>query len=169
MYFWAALASVVFAVNLWKRKGRTDLVDCLALSLLAWMAISLSWSLDWRQGLFQLINAAALCAVFMWVRRHPQYIGLAAIIALAASLVLQFFNPEDWGGHGNRNFQTEALILLMALGLHERGPFGRLCLLALSIATLWYLIASNPSKIEFVVMVALVGWYGINRIRSRAA
>ena len=141
---------------------RVDHVDLLALTLLGYMALSLAWSTDVLQGQFQLTSAAALCAVFMWVRRYPGFIPEAAMLTLTGALVLQVANPVDWGGFGNMNFQTEAMLLLLALGSQTRFTPAFILLFAV---TGFYLAWMNPSKIEWFVLLALGVFYGCKLYR----
>ena len=141
-----------------------DHIDLLALSVLGYMALSLLWSKDALQGQFQLTNAAALCAVFMWVRRYPEYIPEAALVALVGALGLQAWNAADWGGFGNRNFQTEAMLLLLAIGSQTRFFPAFVLLFAV---TGFYLAWMNPSKIEWFVLCVLGVVYAVRLYRVR--
>ena len=115
------------------------------------MALSLLWSYDWRQGLYQLTNAAALLAVFLWVRRFPRFVPEAACVAVCLALILQYLYPLDYGGHGNRNFQTEVLLIGLALCR----PIPGLILAFPVFGYLWF----NESKIEWFALLCVVLFY----------
>lgn len=160
IYLWAG-------VVVWSQR-RFDPVDRAALALLLWFALSLLWSQDWQQGVYEFTNASALCAIFMWVRRNPRWIGEAAMLSVVVALILQCLFPLDWGGHGNRNFQTETMLIAMALGLEARTKFALPAWIALATVVAWYLAFINPSKIEFVValfLVAALVWRKRNILR----
>lgn len=159
LYVWAAMACVVFLSTLWRDGGkRVDLIDGLAFALLGWCALSLWWSADWRQGVVELTNGAALLCVFLWVRRFPDWIPEGALIAVILALALQYAYPDDWGGHGNRNFQTEMMILALCVAWQSKRTWAAvLCLFTLP-AVSWFLAFSNPSKIEYFAVAALIAW-----------
>jgi hypothetical protein len=90
------------------------------------------------------------------------------LIALIGTLVLQWLYPQDWAGHGNRNFVTEAVLLLMALsGESTRLKLPWVLIVCIAAVFLWI----NPSKIEYVVILFLMVVYGakLYRLRSRKA
>lgn len=163
IYAWVCVISVGFAVYVWRWKPIAfDKIDLAAVAVCGWCALSLTWSFDRQQGFLEIVNLLSFLFVFLWVRRNPEWIPEAATLSLCIALALQFAYPEDWGGHGNRNFQTEAIIFLSALSLRSRGK-----LLALALATslvAWsFLIFSNPSKIEFFVLAFLIVWWIFER------
>ena len=163
LYGWAVIACVVFALSVWRNRARVDQIDLLALSLLGWAALSLLWSADRLQGVMEITNGAALCAVFMWVRRYPEWIPEAAMVALAGTLALQWYSPGEWGGHGNMNFQTEAILLLLALSSQYKKDYLFPVFLALLACSVAYLVLVNPSKIEWLVLI-VVGIFHVRRL-----
>lgn len=159
VYLWASLAVVSFVCWMWRGKSlNLDKVDGLALGLLAWAALSLSWSSDWRQGVLELTNAAALCAVFLVTRRVPDLIPEAALLSLIVAVVLQYLYPLDWGGHGNRNFQTEAVILATLIAFQTERKWAWLLLWLVLPFVGWLLFVENPSKSEFLVLPFVIAW-----------
>lgn len=156
VYAWACAACFLFAWRVWVVgfKG-IDRIDLMALVLLSWAALSLSWSSDWRQGVLELTNCIALCAVFMYVRRNPDGIQEAALVAVFLAVFLHALAPEDWGGHGNRNFQTEMIVLALCISFARKHLM--VWLLAFGAAA-WLLLLENPSKAEFVAVAGILLW-----------
>src|SRR5512146_829607 len=111
LYLWAILAAASGIALLWRSRLKLDETDLLAFVLFGWMCLSFAWTGDWKNGVYEITNAGSLLMVFLWVRRWPAGVAEAAIGAAVVLLVLQWMYPLDYGGHGNRNFQTEALIL----------------------------------------------------------
>lgn len=148
IYGWAGLICVVFAL---RGRVRADGVDIAALALFLWASVTMLWTPDIKQGAYALTNAAALLTVFLWLRAYPHTIPRAAAVGVWVLLLLQWIYPADMGGHGNRNFQTEAVLLLCAIT-----AFGRpLWAVPTILAGLVYLVAGNASKIEYAAFLAV--------------
>ncbi len=144
----AVFAVVWFLVN-FVRNGVYSLgwAHFVALVFLAYAALSLLWSEDPRQGIFQLQGLAPLFVVFV----AAPYLSVRALALLMAggAVVLSIgLGPE--AGFGNENFATEFILIALVLG------FWRWRVLSLVIAVhavivLYY----NPSSIELVVFAVL--------------
>lgn len=159
VFLWASVASVVFLCHLWRNsKIELDEIDWAAIALIAWCALSLSWSSDWRQGVVNLTCGAALFCIFQLVRSYPDLIPEAALAGVVVALVLYFMFPEDWGGHGNRNFQTEAIVIGLCLALETKRAWIRALWVPVCVVSAWLLLVENPSKIEFYALAAIVMW-----------
>lgn len=151
VFGWAILACLV---AIWRYRHLTfDSIDAAAVICFAWFCLSITWSQDYGEGICEATTALALLCVFMWVRRFPDLIPEACLLALVVALYLQFTDPKDWGGHGNRNFQTETMVMLLCLGWQARRW---LIYVPLSLVTIGYLVFLNPSKIEFFVALVLM-------------
>ena len=163
IYLWSLvpLSSLVVAVR--RGRIRLDETDSAALLVMLWCGMSLAWAVDWRGAVYSYVNLGALYLVFCWVRhaplRHVQYLPEAALLAILVGLVMQGLWPYDYGGHGNRNFQTEAFILCLALGLATRTAIGFVGCVLIGGATAVYLALFNPSLIEWWVIGCLIGFY----------
>lgn len=113
-----SLILVIGALGLLARKA--NVLAFLAVALIAWGAVTLSWSADWRNGFVIVIHALAilgLCSWGLW-RQAPIALGLACIGVAA----IWGFGPE-WlfGGFGNRNFAAEFLLMAAPFAfLHPR-------------------------------------------------
>ena len=161
-------AAGVFSLALvGKYRRRLAPLDAAVFSLLAYMGLSLSWSWDWMEGLYQLVNASALAIVFLWVRHtkweHVSLLPGFACLALAVSFIAQLKFPEDMGGHGNRNFQTEIMLSLIALSIAVRNNGARHAVIFCSVPVLAYLLIENESKIEWAVGVGLILFWALRR------
>jgi hypothetical protein len=158
-YLWASLICISFLVAFVRSNWFDfDRIDGLAVLSFLWAAFTLLWSKDWLEGVMQLTNLAALLAVFMWVRRFPDRIPDAAALCVTVALIMQLVWPLDWGGQGNRNFQTELILCGLCVSTFARGPICYFIILVLFPVSIWYLIFYNPSKIEFIVGAALISW-----------
>lgn len=140
-------------------KLKFDHIDGLALLALVWAGLSLGWSSDWRQGQLQLTNCGALFVLFVWIRRVNDWLPEAALLTVVVALVLQYLYPWDWGGHGNRNFQTEAIILALCVALNAHRLETWIAWVLITPIAVGYLLIGNPSKIEFIVIPALIAWW----------
>lgn len=147
IYIWAVMAFPLLAMRL-------DAVDWTAISLLLYLVVSWGWSSDRLATLHSLPNATALLVIFMWIRRNPQWVGEAATLAVLITLCLQYFFPWDYGGHGNRNFQSEVMIIGLCLGCRWKWLWW-----PTAIAVAVYLFAFNPGKIEYFAALALGVWF----------
>jgi hypothetical protein len=164
IYIWASFALLVAIFHLWKDGIRKlDEVDLAALCFLSWAAFSLAWSGDKNQGIVQLSQCAALCCVFMWSRRFPEWIPEAAFLALWAGMILQWLFPWDWGGHGNRNFQTEAMVLAWLVAWQSTRLAWLVALIVSTPVFAYYLLVENPSKIEYIAVPAALMWIAYDR------
>lgn len=89
------------------------------LALAGYAILSLTWSLDPRQGALQAANIVTLAILYAMASRLPvRWIGAVAAVA---SGFLWFVAP--FGGHGNANFATEFMMIglpwLIVLPVHR--------------------------------------------------
>ncbi len=163
IYVMASVAGIAFIVHLWKRRAlRIGAADLAVFAFVAYAAQSILWSADWREGLYEIQNLAALAVVFLYVRHaNPKWVPEAALFCIVLTLVLVWLFPADNGGHGNPNFTTEFLLIAAPLACGIRG---RPCLFIppVFLAVAVYLFFFNTSNIEFAVLIGLgailYGW-----------
>jgi hypothetical protein len=95
----------------------------VALALYSWAALSLFWSADWRSGAMGLLYAGCLfavaCAVAVLDRAElKRTLPWCALVSLAVILALWLAMPvDDYGGFGNRNYASEAAVMLLPFAL----------------------------------------------------
>ena len=94
-------------VRSWRERAPFDAPAGIALGLLGWCALSLFWSVDWRNGLSGLIYAGVCFTLFCWARAET--VQRAVILGSLGACVLLFW-PATVGGFGNPNFLAEFLI-----------------------------------------------------------
>ena len=176
IYVWAIIPLLAFVVAVRRGRIRLDEIDSAALLVMLWCGMSLAWAVDWRAAVYSFVNLGALYLVFMWVRHarlaHVAYLPEAALMAILVGLTMQGIWPYDYGGHGNRNFQTEALILCLALGCATRTLIGFVGCFIVGGAAVIYLVLFNGSHVEWWVIGCLsIIWSlraGFSLLRSRA-
>lgn len=160
VYGGAAVILTWGSLTLWRHFPRLDEVDRGAVGLYAYACLSLLWSGDWRQGLYQCVNAGSLLVVFVWVRHscHVKHLPTAAYVLLWIALFGQLADPDGWGGHGNRNFQAEAMLAFSALALCVVSEGARAAVLMTLPLPLGYLLIQNPSRMtHYVLSVLAIG------------
>ena len=144
-------------------------MDAAALALFAYMVLSLAWTLDWRQGLYSLVNAGALLCVFLWVRHtrheHVALLPGAACVSLFVAFLAQQVAPWDFGGHGNRTFQAELMLCVLALGLSVRNIGARMAVAFCGLPIVAYLALENDAKVEWFVLLCLAPVFAWRTIR----
>jgi hypothetical protein len=117
---WIALYGVVLALFLVYR----PLPDAGVLIFVLWIALSLTWSPDWREGILRLQNIAALATIVLCARHINA--GWFAAFGIVGAVLLTLWKPELIGGFGNENWRTDfvAICLPLTLYLGWRGlPF----------------------------------------------
>lgn len=179
-----------------------DRLDWYAGAFFLYAAASLAWSPDPRGGAYFLLFFVPLWAIFTFFKNTSARLsGVAAChgvtIAAIAVMLIQLFPVEVvsvfwkelsqgvnssnafhiWGGFFNHNFLTE--FLLMALPfmaatawINRRAIYLWLPVTAAIGWILYFLVATNPSKIEFLVLPgALLAYltYRVWRKHPRAA
>lgn len=164
-------------IALLARRGpaRLGMVDLAAGAFLAWAALSLSWSGDWRAGLMGLQNMTALFAVAFLFRHAVRLDGLV-ISALGISAALAVgaaaFWPQYHGGFGNPNFQAETMVLMVPLLLLMPQPWTRgvldWLLLPAILALILWLFFWNPSNVQHLAVAGWAAILGIALMRLRA-
>lgn len=93
-----------------------------ALLLLLWAVVSLLWTPDRGQGMFQVSHAVlAVCAFALVIRLPEKAIEWAVLpgvlLALIGHYVLLYVLPSEWwGAFGNKNFGAEFLMGAIPLG-----------------------------------------------------
>lgn len=91
---------------------RLNVIGFLALIMLGWGAISLSWSVDWRNGIVVMTHACALLGCSLLAVRAAHVAPLALASSMIGACLIWVFGP-DWlfGGFGNRNFAAEFVLI----------------------------------------------------------
>ena len=94
-----------------------DVKDALVVSVVAWFALSLSWSADWMQGALHLIRAGSIAAVFLYCRRldDRRSLSYGAGAAVVLSLLMTFVVSGSLGGTWNENVEAEFLSISIPL------------------------------------------------------
>lgn len=141
------------------RKGviRLGAVDLAVLAFVAYAAESLLWTLDWRQGVWQFENLAGLAAVFFYVRHaKPRFLSEAAVLSIVAGLGLVCYDPEFFGGFGNRNFVAEFLLIAAPLAWGAFGNRAKYVVPPVYAAIAVYLVGFNDSKVEYLCLIGAI-------------
>lgn len=168
IYGWASLGMCWLAVMVRRGRIAIDAVDLSAFLVWLYAGLSLLWSGDWREGVYEYANMTALFVVFLTVRRGflVGRLGEAALLCVVVALIDQLIWPMDWGGFGNRNFQAEAMILALALSWSAKWLRPVWCVVC--IATMVYLAGWNPSREwYFVSMTIFIAACGRSAFVSR--
>ena len=184
---WMAVWALAGAALIWlacQSRPKIDLLDGVALALLAWAALSLAWSGDPKAGLLHWQHMAALFAV-AWLFRKTKFLDPVLAPVLAGSIIaaagMATLPNQDWfisilsflgateyavayignvgashGGFGNENFIAEFMIIAGALLIVVPGRFDWLTTAALGIGTA-YLMLGNGSHVPFAAAAALLG------------
>lgn len=115
------LVSILGAAWIWNgaRILFTPLL-CAVLAFVAYVGLSLLWSVDWREGVLTLQAAGLLGLLLIGVSfldrfKAAQCVSLTACAASLLSLYIHLSRPEVHGGLGNENFHAEFLVLLAPL------------------------------------------------------
>jgi O-antigen ligase len=167
---WTALSGVVcLSALIWVWRGaplHLSKMTLAAFAFLAYAALSLLWSPDWRQGVLSLYNLTILVGLFLSVlHMDRKWLGQAAPVvaslALAVSVAGTIFWPESIGLMGNENFQAEFLCLLVPFCLVGRVTWpetmiGAFCLMTAALAVV-ILIAVNPSDSKWAAIGGVCG------------
>ena len=159
---WAVLAFVAVPCVVYLLLGswEWDWRDAGVLAFLAWCLVSLAWSPDWRQGVVDLQHVALLAILYLTFRRVELPLwGIAAAALLAVTTFLPY------GGTFNENTQAEFLIVCLPL-LPRKGGFG-LCLSALAVVILWFVLQKSDSHMGLIALGAVIGSFIISRLRYK--
>jgi len=162
----AAGLLMVAGLRLWRGQGhKPDVVDYGVLLFFAWAVASWFWSADPIGGVDTLMKLLLLFIVFLVLRRdddvtlHRVIIGTVAVSAIL-SMLLERGGIAAFGGYFNQNYQTEMLLASLPFILYLHRIFERpgLKWLAWGLGglTVAYLLLLNQSKIEFVVLPAML-------------
>lgn len=138
-----------------------DALTWWILGFVAYAALSLSWSLDWREGILSLNTLALLAGLFILLR-HSDGWQWTVPWGAAACIVFSAMQPaETFGGMRNENFQAEFLCLMIPLACMGKRVIP--CLTAGLAA--YILIRLNLSDAKwmglagaFAVILLYVGW-----------
>ena len=122
-----------------------------------------------------MIKAAAILAVFLWLRRSPQLktVLIAAGVSVPLAVIAGFVWPEHYGGFGNENFITEFILIgipLVCLLVIERPKMVIAAGITLAGAAI-YLIGFNNGNGEYLVLFVclLLGLAGLHPKTQGAA
>ena len=166
------LILLYFCLSVFKtNKLELDFIDLSVIAIITYMAVSLAWSSDQLSGLDSLIKTLMITMVFFYFRyANPNLKATSATIITCALVVvaMAFLLPhEQWGGYFNENFITELLLLslpaFLTLAIYSKPKFFEfhesvipyyIFILSIigALAVFVYLLAFNPSKIEFLLI-----------------
>ena len=139
-------------------------LTCAVLAFVAYVALSLVWSADWREGVMTLqatglLGLLLIGASFLDRDRLARNVSLIACAASILSLWIALTRPEVHGGLGNENFQAEFLVLLVPLCLIGffafEGVIGWVCAGCASLAVLQALLLT-PSDAKWAGVAGLL-------------
>lgn len=87
--------------------------------LICWSVLSVTWSLDWREGVDQSTRIVAMGVIASFVARAPvawlRCVPWLLCLAIIGALALEYRYEEIIGGFGNPNFLTEFLLIAAPL------------------------------------------------------
>jgi O-antigen ligase len=165
IYLLASISlGVAFRWEMTHKKWQLGPLDGALALFVGYVALSLLWSSDWREGVLRVQNLSAVVVAGLLLFRYssrPEWLcGLAA-----AAVGLYWWDTPGFGGFGNENFLTEWLAPLMPLAVwcafQERWATKLMGIVA-SLAGLHYLILVCQSDTRFValaVVVAVGAWW----------
>ena len=170
---WGGLAG-----KAWRSTWRLDALDVLALALLAWVALSISWSSDSQTGADTAFHWLLLSGVFLYLRHSAQdtqqalAISVAAAVGTAVTLVFVAADIGEMGGYVNRNVFAEMLLAALPLlwpftAALRKTPWAK-GVIALQALIVLYLLFFNGSKIKFAVWAVLLGFFGFVYLARRS-
>ena len=122
---WMAVNALAAGCLIWfarhvvlRRTVNITLSEAIITTLLIWSAITLTWSLDWRDGLLTIESAAALAVIYAAFRRfgekeQRQIISIVSVAGFTLALAYGWARPVIYGGFGNENFQAEWLLITL--------------------------------------------------------
>jgi hypothetical protein len=152
-------------MSLFGNSFQFDRMDAVAGSFFCAVSLTMLWSSDPLSGIDTLYKWGMLTLVFLGLR-HISHEGteLATAGAIGIALIVIVINSFSlsarlWGGFDNYNFTTEALLLgmpfLLYIYLQSSYNILRWGSLTATIVIFTYLLANNPSKIEFITFPVL--------------
>jgi len=121
IYSGAALGLVCFAWFLFRTRLITFTTsELLAAGFISYLALTLAWSSDPRDGLLTLEAITVLWLLYVALQRLPRRVFAAAVyvgttISLAGAIILGFGHKPIFGGMGNENYQAELFLVLLPL------------------------------------------------------
>jgi len=164
---WAAIFTFTIILLLagtgWLYRARPTFrpFDWALLALLGWIALSVTWSSDYRQGLLELQRAVALgVLVFAFSRASPErlatWIPVCANLTLLAVMLLYAARPGISGGFGNSNWLLEwvAITLPLAAWAIVRRPMGWAAIPAVVLGG-WH-VATSGSNAKWLLLAVPV-------------
>jgi O-antigen ligase len=166
---WACLSAVVcLALFVWTFRGelRVSRASVIALLFVAYAAMSLLWTPDWREGLLSLYNLVVLTGLFLTVQNMDREwlakaVPVVASVAVMLSIAGTVMWPESIGLSGNENFQAEFLCLLIPsclIGMTSwsEKTIGALCLMSAVLGSV-VLFGLNASDAKWAGLGGLAG------------
>ncbi len=159
---WSLFFLVVFVGGLvaaWKRV-EFDTLDWVCLGFVGYAILSLSWSLDWREGIMSLNALVILMGLFILLR-HVEFQHLVPWCAAICILFSAVQPRETFGGMRNENFQAEFLCLLIPLCFVGR----RIIPALVSLVAVVVLIFFNPSDAKWMGLAGAVGLFCLYLLR----
>lgn len=141
-----------------------DSIDLIVVVLCLWAWASLIWAPDILSGLIKANVLTALIVLFLFFR-HTQIqlvqsvILATSVIAVSIVLLRLLLFPAAFGGFGNENYVTEFLLLTLpylVAWFVIRNTRDRWLGAALVAIAVFYMMGFNPSRLEFVVLPAMI-------------
>ena len=169
---WAAIYALAIGCLIWLayhaikgRKLTLSVSEICVLGFLAYCALTLAWSSDWRDGLLTIEGMFALIIIYMGFRRlepqtQRQIIAVSSVMAVAFGLAFGWGHQEIYGGFGNENFQAEWFLIVLPFLIWTwfSGRHGflmmRLAALVLTPITLYFILFINLSDSKYVALGA---------------
>ena len=151
---------------LWRWEWKTPHV--VAAVFVSWMILSLAWSPDWRAGIPEIRDAAALLSAgWLLSRMGERNIARASALTVVGLIVLCQIVP--FGGQGNPNFVAELLALLLpwcfTAGWSIVGLIGMGYFLALEPNLVWLVSGVTVLAVAFRISP----WFGGGLLLTGAA
>lgn len=146
---------------------RLGYLELSLLMLLGYIAISVFWSPDWKAGVLTAVVSIGLAGCFLFFRNASprtvfQILPATLMISIVLSLAVTMYEPRLFGGYGNENFYTEALLLSLPLcflwGAGQRHGLKLLPVL-IAVSVIAYLLTANGSRLELLLLPCLVFAY----------
>lgn len=168
---WLVMAlAAALAVGTWAWRGcplPDDQLTWAIACFVAYAGLSLSWSLDWREGILTFNQLAIMAVLFVAALRieRDTWIKLVSILAVGGVIehaAISNITPGIFGGLGNENFEAEFLVIIAPLCLLTlvawRNPVLRWCGPAAALVVLVHAIAFNPSDAKWAAIGGMAGF-----------
>lgn len=179
VYGGAAATLLAFTIHLF-RNARCELSfsEVASFVFLVYLALSLSWSSDPRDGALTLEAMVVLWLIFVGVQRIPRRELIAGVytgatIALFGSIVFGVAYKTTYGGVGNENYQSEMFLVLLPLvvaawcAIKTPVAWLRWFALPVTLGAVWFLTTVNLSDTKWVAVAAILTAVAVMFVRRR--